>query len=180
MARDDKLLRYTEAAIALMGGLMPDVVYVPPDIREEKKRISADGLSTEAPYGDKEVIKRIAASDPLGLLIAIMNGQPIPGFRIVQKGQKSPQFHKGGKPAKRGAPLLPEAGTKVETLADGTDIYVEYYSPTLGHRERVAQYLLANILPAKRAHTGKKDKPEKIADDYEALIKRRAAEAGDE
>lgn len=180
MARDDKLLRYTEAAIALLGGVMPDVCYVPPDIREEKKRISADGLATEAPYGDKEIIKRIAASDPLGLLIAIMNGQPIPGFRIVQKGEPAPRTNKGGKPLKKGATLLPEANAKIETTENGADIYVEYYSPTLGHRERVAQYLLANILPAKRAFTGKKDKPEKIADDYEALIKRRAAEAGDE
>lgn len=180
MAKNDALLRYTEAAMALMGGKMPDVVYMPPDIRESKRRISADGLQTEAPYGDQEIIKRIAAADPVGLLLAIMNGQPIPGFRVVQKGEKAPKTNRGGKPSHKNAPLDPEAVVKVASLEDGTDIYVEYYTPSLGHRERVAQYLLANILPAKRPATGKNKKPPAALDDYESLIARRAEQAGEE
>lgn len=184
MAKNDHLVRYTEAAISLLGGSLPDIVYLPPDIRDSKRRISADGLVTEADYGEQEIIKRIAAADPAGLLIAIMNGQPIPAFRIVQKGEPAPKTNKGGKPTHKHSPTLPQAVVKVANV-DGADVYMEYYTPTLGHRERIAQYLMSNLIPIKKAAArGNKpgplqEKPVVPGDDYKAIVERRAREHGE-
>ena len=71
-----KTANYTERALA--GVTMPKFVYVPLAMRPGK----AD-LRVEI---DKQTInnnhKRIAEADPLGFYIAIMNGQPVPQFRV--------------------------------------------------------------------------------------------------
>lgn len=173
MATDKDILEYTEQAIALVGGDMPSIVYLPPDVRARKTRLTLDGVVTENPYGLDEIQARIVAADPLGFLIAIMNGQPIPSFRL-----RRPDAPPLGEPAaakdgtKRGRrPRLPGLSSKLDTI-NGVEVYADWYTPTQADRERVAQFLVSNFTPIMRKNEGPTG-----SDEYEKLIAQRARDA---
>ncbi len=67
--------------------LVSPLVYVPRKLRGHNHRLTIDDLkitTTPETLGENHV--RIAKADPLGFLIAAMNGQPLPEFRVQQDG----------------------------------------------------------------------------------------------
>lgn len=81
---NDRLKDYTERALqaTYSGELIPPIVYLPAKLRRGKQRLNSKGYVTLDPKTPEEVEASIAAADPAGLLIALMQGQPIPAFRI--------------------------------------------------------------------------------------------------
>lgn len=84
-----RLDEYTERAIRATetGALIPPIVYLPRRLRGQKVRLTEDHLryTVDAPTVAENHVK-IAGADPVGFLIAVMNGQPIPEFRITRDG----------------------------------------------------------------------------------------------
>ena len=83
------LYAYTERAIRATeaGKLIPSIVYLPRMLRDQPVMLSAENCAltvTPPTLQDNQV--KINESDPLGFLIAVMNGQPIPEFRITAHG----------------------------------------------------------------------------------------------
>lgn len=78
----ERAIRSTEA-----GKLIPPIVYLPRRLRGQKVRLTEDHLryTVDGPTVAENHVK-IQAADPVGFLIAIMNGQPIPEFRIARDG----------------------------------------------------------------------------------------------
>lgn len=82
-----KLAKYTERCLnALDLSDMPPVVYVPYGLRREV-RLAWDGSVTKAPPDAKENLLRVSRSDPLGLLVAMMQGQPVPTYRVTKDAE---------------------------------------------------------------------------------------------
>ena len=71
-----KTKNYTERALA--GATIPSFCYVPRNLRPGTGKMNIS--ITNAEIIDNH--KRIAEADPLGWIIAVMNGQPIPHFVI--------------------------------------------------------------------------------------------------
>jgi hypothetical protein len=90
MCRMEKLSRYTERAIRATnaGKLIPSIVYLPRLLRGQPVRLTEDNmrLTTQPPTLEENYVK-IAKADPVGMLIAMMHGQPIPAFTISEVGE---------------------------------------------------------------------------------------------
>jgi hypothetical protein len=88
---NDRLKDYTERALqaTYSGELIPPIVYLPAKLRRGKQRLNSKGYVTLDPKTPEEVEASIAAADPAGLLIALMQGQPIPAFRITHAPTES-------------------------------------------------------------------------------------------
>lgn len=89
------LVAFTERAIeaSQRAKLVNPVAYLPRTLRGQKTRLTVDNLKiTVHPETMAENHKRIAKSDPLGHLIACMNGQPIPSFKINDDGSVDVQY----------------------------------------------------------------------------------------
>lgn len=87
----DRLEAFTERATEAVDveGL-PPIVYLPAKLRAHKMRLTIDNLRvTVDPAQVTENHLRIAEADPLGFLIAIMNGQPIPCFHLEGEGDNT-------------------------------------------------------------------------------------------
>lgn len=94
--KKETLLEYTERAIEAtdLGKLIPPIVYLPSRLRLQGKRLTIDNVRvTVTPPTIAENHIRIAEADPLGFLIAIMNGQPIPSFEITNDGAIVVKYH---------------------------------------------------------------------------------------
>jgi hypothetical protein len=78
MAGRLKTKNYTERALA--GATIPSFCYVPRGLRPGVGKINV--AITNAEIIDNHA--RIAEADPLGWIIAVMNGQPIPQFSVEQ------------------------------------------------------------------------------------------------
>lgn len=79
------LEEYTERAIRATesGTLIPPLVYIPMRMRARLARTMEDGVTvTTNPATVEENNLRVANADPVGMLIAMMQGQPIPSFEI--------------------------------------------------------------------------------------------------
>lgn len=85
----ERLRAYTERAIEATeaGALIPPIVYLPRRLRQSGLRLTEDNLclKVDAPTLEENHV-RLAGADPLGFLIAGMNGQPIPAFEIGARG----------------------------------------------------------------------------------------------
>lgn len=78
----ERAIRSTEA-----GKLIPPIVYLPRRLRGQKVRLTEDNLRyTVDPPTVAETAVAVAGADPIGFLIAVMHGQPIPEFRISREG----------------------------------------------------------------------------------------------
>lgn len=74
-----KLERQTERAIKAAAKLIPDIVFIAPEFRSTAARVQ---VITTKPPTRADNMKRIAEADPIGFLVACMNGQPLPEFKI--------------------------------------------------------------------------------------------------
>lgn len=67
--------------------LIPPIVYLPSRLRGKELRLTADNLRlTVDPPTVEENHLRIAKADPIGFLVALMNGQPVPVFEVEPDG----------------------------------------------------------------------------------------------
>lgn len=88
----EKLSSYTERAIRATeaGKLIPPIVYLPRLLRSKSVLLQTDMPDTAAyrvaPPTVEDNVVRIQECDPLGFLIAVMHGQPIPEFRVTDTG----------------------------------------------------------------------------------------------
>jgi hypothetical protein len=85
----ERLVAYTERAIRASdaGKLIPPIVYLPRKLRRMPVTLTEDNLAlkVDGPTVAENHVK-IASADPIGFLIAVMHGQPIPEFRITKDG----------------------------------------------------------------------------------------------
>jgi regulator of extracellular matrix RemA (YlzA/DUF370 family) len=80
---DSKRIEDIQGAIVDKKPLPPEV-YIPPTIRGKKSR----AVSIQVPVELSEHIVRITNDgDPIGQLIALMNGQPVPSFVVTDDGE---------------------------------------------------------------------------------------------
>lgn len=80
---------FTERAIRASdaGKLIPPIVYLPRRLRGQKVRLTEDNMRyTVDPPTVAESQVAVAGADPIGFIIAVMHGQPIPEFRISREG----------------------------------------------------------------------------------------------
>lgn len=93
IAKRETLEAFTERAkkaVDLNVAGIPPIVYLPAKLRAHDMRLTVDHLRiTSDPPTIAENHLRIAEADPLGLLIAIMNGQPIPSFQLEGQGERT-------------------------------------------------------------------------------------------
>lgn len=81
--KPESLYDFTERAMraTVTGELVPPTVYIPVNMRRQFKRVTVDDARvTVSPPTDTENDLRVAQADPVGFLIAVMQGQPIPAF----------------------------------------------------------------------------------------------------
>lgn len=80
----ETMTHFTERAMraAESGALVPPMVYVPVNLRKRATRLTIDDRVTINPATDAENDLRVSQADPTGLLIAMMQGQPIPTFEL--------------------------------------------------------------------------------------------------
>lgn len=78
------------------GRKMPAGVYVPPALRGKQPTVVYETRSA-APVSVEENLVRIQEeADPLGLLIAIANGMPIPNWVVGENGELSVEYTSAG------------------------------------------------------------------------------------
>lgn len=94
--RKETFTQFTERAMEAVdaGKWIPPIVYLPAKLRANNLRVTIDNtrLTTDPPSIRENHI-RIAEADPLGFLIAIMNGQPIPRFEIEDDNSITVKYH---------------------------------------------------------------------------------------
>jgi hypothetical protein len=82
----ERAIEATEA-LQVSNALVSPLVYVPRTLKAHQYRLTVDDLKiTMQPEDIAENHARIAKADPLGFLIAAMNGQPLPEFRVQKDG----------------------------------------------------------------------------------------------
>jgi hypothetical protein len=147
---------YTEKAISLLGGKLPEIVYLPPSLRT--RPMPAD-VSTD---------DRIVKADPLGFLFAIMDGKSVPSFTVKPLTEHQPDTKR-----KRGRPKKETATGRIK-LGEDKDhaIYAEFHSPTVADRERVAMFL-AKFVARNRDQSDEQSED----DEFDLLCAKRAAQA---
>lgn len=93
-ASHETLKAFTERAVAatIDGTLIPPTVFIPAGLR--KRRVRVREMHTLNPADAAENELRIAQADPVGFLIAVMQGQPIPSFEVREtKGKVIVETH---------------------------------------------------------------------------------------
>jgi hypothetical protein len=89
MRKRETLDEFTDRAIAATdaGKFIPPIVYLPKRLRANGVRLTVDNICvTTNPPTIKENHLRILDADPLGFLMAVMHGQPIPSFHVTTEG----------------------------------------------------------------------------------------------
>lgn len=169
----------------MLGGKVPSMVWLPPGIRQRKTRVDTNGVVTNQPHSQDEINARVLQADPIGLLIAIMNGQPIPRFRLQAAQSTLPPADvkpKADEPAAKGTArqgkkppaVVPSIHVGTE---DGLDVFMDFEVPTLANRERIAMYLSENFSPVKKQRDLKRDPKHQSNDKFEMMLDQRAREA---
>lgn len=166
-----KLEAYTEKAILLLGGNLPQVVYLPAKLRKVKLRETTDGTITDAPPLPDEQMERIVEADPVGFLIAIMNGQPVITFDVRAKDDDEhiPLPSRGKM----------RASGKVSNDGEFA-VFAEFHVPSAADRERVAMYLADKVIPRAAVRNAATRKAERVDAGptpdpaYEAMVANRA------
>lgn len=83
-----QLKKYTTRAMRLEEGSVPQAVFVAPAMRG--RIVNTQYVTNGKPVDMQTHIIRIQdETDPVGMLIAIANGQPIPTIRINSKGEQT-------------------------------------------------------------------------------------------
>jgi hypothetical protein len=83
-----ELKRYTTRALKLEQGSVPEAVFVPPAMRGRlvQTQYVTDGKPTKL---ETHIVRIQDEADPVGLLIALANGQPVPTVKISEDGTQS-------------------------------------------------------------------------------------------
>jgi len=85
------LKKYTTRALKLEEGNVPQAVFVPPAMRG--KAVLTQYVINDKPVDIQQHVVRIQQEcDPVGLLIAIANGQPVPTVTIDESGEPTAAF----------------------------------------------------------------------------------------
>jgi hypothetical protein len=152
---------YTEKAFSLLGGKLPEVVYLPPSLRTRP-------MPRDASTENEDQLDRIVKADPLGFLIAIMQGKSVASFTVKPLAEEQPNLKR-----KRGRPKKETATARIK-LAEENDqaIYAEISSPTVADRERVAMFLAKFV-----ARNSEQSEEQSDEDDFAKLCELRAAQA---
>jgi hypothetical protein len=150
---------YTEKAFSLLGGSLPEVVYLPPSLRTRPMKAS---------IRDEDQLDRIVKADPLGFLFAIMEGKSVTSFTVKPLTEHQPDTKR-----KRGRPKKETATARIR-LGEENDhaIYAEFHSPTVADRERVAMFLAKFV-----ARYGNQPEGQSEEDEFDLLCAKRAAQA---
>jgi hypothetical protein len=144
-----KLSRNTERAISLITVDKSDPLLYWPSYLQGGTRLTPDGVATRNPPTEAEQIARIVEADPLGFLLALMNGQPVPVLHrnnLHDTWIETPEIER---PA-----IAAEEPPRWITRAEVANI---------GMRRDIAQHLLTKLVPTKsrierdRKKPGKKD-----------------------
>jgi hypothetical protein len=153
---------YAEKAFSLVGGKLPEIVYLPPSLRS---RTTSQDPSTE----DDDQLDRIVKADPLGFLFAIMQGKALASFTIKTTNEERPTAKRlRGRPKKETVIAQMKLGEE-----NGHAYYAEFHSPSVADRERVAMFL-SKFIAKKRDERGESRGDE---DEFALLCATRAAEA---
>lgn len=164
-----KLVQFTELAVSLLHGKLPDVVWLPPHIRRQA-RITPEGVITKNDPDAAEQLRRITQADPLGFLIALMNGQPVVTFKLRRPDELPKKKSRSGKkPGQRRLYSAPIANDH------GYEVIAEFHVPSLSDRERAALYL-SQFIARERAQK-KNGKEASDSADFDAMIANAAAQA---
>lgn len=83
---------YTEKAFSLLGGKLPEAIYLPPSLRTRPQDASTE---------DEDQLDRIVKADPLGFLFAIMEGKSVVSFTVKPLAEDQPDAKR-----KRGLSML--------------------------------------------------------------------------
>ncbi len=80
------LKRHTTRALRLEDGTVPEAVFVPPAIRGKMVTVQyvTDGKPTDM---STHMVRIEQEADPVGMLIAVAMGQPIPTFQVGEDGE---------------------------------------------------------------------------------------------
>ena len=80
------LKRHTTRALRLEDGTVPEAVFVPPAIRGKMVTVQyvTDGKPTDM---STHMVRIEQEADPVGMLIAVAMGQPIPPFQVGEDGE---------------------------------------------------------------------------------------------
>lgn len=164
------LIKYTEAAMALLEGKIAEVVYLPPDVRKHKTRINAYGHATNSPLSSKEALDRIIAADPVGFLLAILNGQPVLTFGVAEK-EVAPK-----KTSARTRKAFPQLRLG---KVDGVEIVAHVHVPTVDDRKEVAKFLTPFVTEKRKKKSEQgPDDPEE--EEFQRILAQRTQQARDE
>lgn len=84
----ENLKDYTERALeaSLTDTLIPPLVYIPATLRRRGVRIALEASTVKPPTLEENEL-RVAAADPTGFLIALMQGQPVAAFEVHKDKQ---------------------------------------------------------------------------------------------
>jgi hypothetical protein len=121
-----KLSANTERAITLLTVDKGNKLLYWPSYLRGGTRITPDGVATRNPPTEKEQLERIVEADPLGFLLALMNGQPVPVLH------KNDDFDS----------TLPEGDKNLR-------YFVKEEVANIGMRRDIAQHLLTKVIAAK-------------------------------
>jgi hypothetical protein len=146
-----KLSRNTERAISLITVDKSDPLLYWPAYLQGGTRLTPDGVATRNPPTEKEQLERIVEADPLGFLLALMNGQPVPVLHRNNLHDEWTTAQEGNpQTSATPSPEPPRWITRAEVA-------------NIGMRRDIAQHLLTKLVPTKsrierdRKKPGKKD-----------------------
>lgn len=152
---------YTDKAFSLLGGSLPEIVYIPPSLRTRSMR--PGGVTM-----DEDQLDRVVAADPLGFLFAIMEGKAVASFTVKPINNEISKTKRG-----RGRPKKETATAEIKLGEEkGYAFYAAFHSPTVADRERVAMFL-SKFIAANR-NEWHENRPEE--DEFALLCKARATQ----
>jgi len=79
--------RYTTQAMKLEEGPIPEAVFLPPALRGKPVHATYHVADAKPISIEEHVVRINQETDPVGLLIAIANGQPVPTVTINEAGE---------------------------------------------------------------------------------------------
>ena len=86
-----ELKKYTTRAMKLEESAVPQAVFVPPAIRGKMVKVAYE-VDSKPVSIEQHVVRINNEADPVGMLIAIANGQPIPTFTVDDDGEIVTKF----------------------------------------------------------------------------------------
>ena len=85
------LKRHTTRILKLDDGPIPEAVFLPPAIRGKMVNVIYETKGKPISI-ERHVVRIQEETDPIGLLIAIANGQPVPTITIDKDGNQHVKF----------------------------------------------------------------------------------------